>query len=105
MPGKVRLGRGLRTAVSKYEGGDALKKTKNKMCRLHNAEERLHVLTGTNIFQKSKGSFPAPVLELSGTDPFVRAEMTKQPSAFKSGKFVRRESRMSATTTDRRRLV
>lgn len=64
----------------------------------------MHVPTGTNIFQKSKGGFPAPGQELSGTNPFVRAEMTKQLSAFKSGKFVKREPKMSVTATERRRL-
>lgn len=97
---------GERIAVSKYKGADALKKKKKKKnsTGFIVQKTKLHVLTGANIFQKSKGGFPAPGQELCGTSPFVRAEMAKQLSAFKSGKFVKRESRMLVTTTGRRRL-
>lgn len=95
----MRLGKGLLSLNARV----GVLKKKKKKCRLHHAEKNLHVLTGTNIFQKSKGGFPAPGQELCRTNPIVRAEMVKQPSAFKSGKFVKMESKTLVTTTDRRR--
>lgn len=90
---------GERIAVSKYQGGVALKKKKSagfimqkKNCM--SWQEQIYSRNQKEVSQH----------QLSGTNPFVRAEMTKQLSAFKSGKFVKREPKMSVTTRDRRRL-